>query len=142
MDIDGATILVTGGCGLIGSATIELLLRDFSPAHIVILDNLSRGSLTNVEEAVRDHRVKLICGDIRDKEAVRDATCGVDAVIHMAALRITACAAEPHAALEVMCDGSFNVVEAARAAGVKKIVAASSASIYGMADTFPTHESH
>jgi len=142
MDIDGATILVTGGCGLIGSATIELLLRDFSPARIVILDNLSRGSLTNVEEAARDHRVKLICGDIRDEEAVRDATCGVDAVIHMAALRITACAAEPHAALEVMCDGTFNVIEAARAAGVKKIVAASSASIYGMADTFPTHESH
>ena len=60
----------------------------------------------------------------------------------MAALRITACAADPREALGVMCDGSFNVVEAARAAGVKKVVAASSASIYGLADTFPTREDH
>jgi UDP-glucose 4-epimerase len=60
----------------------------------------------------------------------------------MAALRITACAAEPREALEVMCDGSFNVVEAARNAGVRKIVAASSASIYGLATTFPTREDH
>src|SRR5689334_19145725 len=96
----------------------------------------------NVEEAVKDHRVKLICGDVRDEETVRNATTGVDAVIHMAALRITACAADPRAALEVMCKGSFNVIDAARAAGVQKVVAASSASIYGMADGFPTREDH
>jgi UDP-glucose 4-epimerase len=60
----------------------------------------------------------------------------------MATSRITACAAEPREALTVMCDGSFNVVEAAQAAGVKKIVAASSASIYGLAESFPTPESH
>ena len=66
----------------------------------------------------------------------------MDAVIHMATLRITACAAEPREALEVMCDGTFNVVEAAQAAGVKKVVAASSASIYGLADDFPTREDH
>jgi UDP-glucose 4-epimerase len=63
-------------------------------------------------------------------------------VIHLAALRITACAAETRRAMEVMCDGSFNVVEAAREAGVKKVVAASSASIYGLADAFPTREDH
>jgi UDP-glucose 4-epimerase len=66
----------------------------------------------------------------------------MNVVIHMATLRITACAAEPRAALEVMCDGAFNVVEAAQAAGVQKIVAASSASTYGLADTFPTREDH
>jgi UDP-glucose 4-epimerase len=60
----------------------------------------------------------------------------------MATLRITACAAEPREALEVMCDGTFNVLEAARDAGVKKVVAASSASVYGLADTFPTAEDH
>jgi UDP-glucose 4-epimerase len=60
----------------------------------------------------------------------------------MATLRITACAAEPREALGVMCDGSFNVLEAAQAAGVKKFVTASTASIYGMADTFPTREDH
>jgi UDP-glucose 4-epimerase len=142
MDIKGSNILVTGGCGLVGSTTIDLLLRDYSPASIVILDNLSRGTLANVEAALKDPRVTLVREDIRDVEAVHRATQGIDAVIHMAALRITACAAEPREAMSVMCDGSFNVVEAAQAAGVKKLVAASSASIYGLADTFPTHEDH
>jgi len=63
-------------------------------------------------------------------------------VIHMATLRITACAAEPREAFGVMCEGSFNVVEAAQAASVKKLVTASSASIYGLADVFPTSEDH
>lgn len=142
MEINGASILVTGGCGLIGSTTIDLLLRDHAPARIVILDNLVRGTLANVERALADSRVILIRGDIRDVETVRNATHGVDAVMHMATLRITACAADPREALEVMCDGSFNVVDAARAAGVKKVVAASSASIYGLADAFPTREDH
>ena len=142
MDINGASILVTGGCGLIGSATIDLLLRDHSPARIVILDNLERGSLANIEHALKDPRVTLVRGDIRDATLVDDVTSDVDAVIHMAALRITACAADPRAALEVMCDGSFNVVDAARRANVRKIIAASSASIYGMADVFPTAETH
>ena len=69
---------------------------------------------------------------------MRDA----DAVIHLAALRITACAAEPREAFEVMCAGSYNVVEAAQRAGIKKIVAASTASIYGLAERFPTAEDH
>ena len=142
MNINGARILVTGGCGLIGSTTIDQLLRDHDPARIVILDNLVRGSLANVTQALNDPRVTLLRGDIRDRDAVARATEGMDAVIHMAALRITACAADPREAMEVMCDGSFNVVEAARQAGVKKVVAASSASIYGLADSFPTREDH
>jgi UDP-glucose 4-epimerase len=142
MNINGARILVTGGCGLIGSTTIEHLLRDHDPARIVILDNLARGSLVNVKQALNDPRVTLQRGDIRDRDTVSRATEGMDAVIHMAALRITACAADTREAMEVMCDGSFNVVEAARVAGVKKVVAASSASIYGLADSFPTDEDH
>lgn len=142
MDIKGSNILVTGGCGLVGSTTIDLLLRDYSPASIVILDNMSRGTLANVEEALKDPRVKLVQGDIRDMEAVHSAIRGMDAVIHMAALRITACAADPREAMGVMCDGSFNVIDAAQSANVKKIVAASSASIYGLADSFPTSENH
>ena len=142
MDIDGARILVTGGAGLIGSTTIDLLLRKHSPAQIVILDNLVRGTLSNVERAMKDPRLSFVQGDICDADTVRRATDGMDAVIHLAALRITACAADPRRAMEVMCDGSFNVVEAAREAGVKKIVAASSASIYGLADSFPTREDH
>lgn len=142
MKINDSHILVTGGCGLVGSTTIDLLLRDYSPASIVILDDLSRGTLANVEAALKDPRVKLIQEDIRDPESVHSAMRGMDAVIHMATLRITACAANPREAMGVMCDGSFNVVEAAQAAGVKKVVAASSASIYGLADTFPTSEDH
>jgi UDP-glucose 4-epimerase len=142
MDLGGARILVTGGCGLIGSTTIDLLLRDHSPERIVILDNLSRGSLSNIEHALQDKRATLVRGDIRDVKTTHDVTKGMDFVIHMATLRITACAAEPREALGVMCDGSFNVLEAAQAAGVKKVVAASSASIYGLAEQFPTNESH
>lgn len=142
MDIKDSSILVTGGCGLVGSTTIDLLLRDYSPGRIVILDNLSRGTLANVEQALQDPRVTLVRDDIRDIDAVHRATAGMDAVIHMATLRITACAAEPREALGVMCDGSFNVLEAAQAAGVKKVVAASSASIYGLAEVFPTREDH
>jgi UDP-glucose 4-epimerase len=142
MDINGASILVTGGCGLIGSTTIDLLLRDFAPARIVILDNMARGTLTNVQEALKDPRVEVMQGDIREIETVQKAIDGIDAVIHMAALRITACAADTREAMEVMCDGSFNVVDASRAAGVKKVIAASTASIYGQADSFPTNEKH
>lgn len=142
MEINGSRILVTGGCGLVGSTTIDLLLRQYAPAQIVIFDNLDRGSLDNVEAALKDPRVSLVRGDIRDAELTRKVTTGMDAVIHMATLRITACAAEPREALGVMCDGSFNVIEAARDAKVKKVVAASSASIYGLADEFPTKETH
>lgn len=142
MDIENSNILVTGGCGLVGSTTIDLLLREYSPRRIRILDDLSRGTQSNVDGALNDSRVELVRGDIRDMETVRKSTEGMDAVIHMATLRITACAAEPRAALEVMCDGSFNVLEAARLAGVRKVLTASSASIYGLADTFPTAEDH
>jgi UDP-glucose 4-epimerase len=132
MEINGSTILVTGGCGLIGSATVDLLLQKYSPARIIILDDLSRGTLANIEQALSDRRVSLVRGDIRDAATVREAANGVDAVIHMAALRITACAAEPRTAFSVMCEGSFNVIEAAHACRVKKVVA----------ETFPTAESH
>jgi UDP-glucose 4-epimerase len=142
MNINGSRILVTGGAGLIGSSTIDLLLREHTPAKIVIFDNLVRGRLANVERALADKRVSFVEGDIADSAAIERATRGMDAVIHLAALRITACAAEPREALEVMCDGSFNVVEAARLACVRRVVAASSASVYGLADSFPTREDH
>ena len=142
MNIQGARILVTGGAGLIGSTTVDLLLREHEPERIVILDDLVRGSHANLALALRDPRVTLLRGDICDEHTVQQATHGMDAVIHLAALRITACAAEPRRAMQVMCDGSFNVVDAARAAGVRRVVAASSASIYGLADSFPTGEDH
>jgi len=142
MQINGKRILVTGGAGLIGSTTIDLLLREHDPGRIVILDNMSRGAAANIEHALKDRRVQLVDGDIRDRALVDRLAAEADAIVHMAALRITACAAEPREAFEVMCAGSYNVVEAAQKAGVQKVVAASTASIYGLADTFPTTESH
>jgi UDP-glucose 4-epimerase len=117
-------------------------LRDHPRTRIVILDNLSRGTTANIESALKHPRVRFVLGDISDAATVASACRNVDAVIHLAAQRITACAADPRRAMEVMCDGSFNVVDAAHQAGVRKIVAASSASIYGLADVFPTPEDH
>jgi UDP-glucose 4-epimerase len=142
VNLSGATVLVTGGAGLVGSATIDLLLQSGDPARVVILDNLSRGTTTNIEPALRDPRVVLLERDIRDRAAVESAMTGVDAVMHFAALRITSCAAEPREAFEVMCAGSYNVVEAAQRANVRRVVAASTASVYGLADRFPTTEDH
>jgi len=142
MQINGAKILVTGGCGFIGSTTIDLLLREHAPGRIVILDNLVRGDRSNVEEALRDPRVELVQGDIRDVKTVQANMAGMDAVVHMATLRITACAEQPREAFETMCTGSYNVMEAAQDAGVKRIITASTASVYGLAETFPTREDH
>jgi UDP-glucose 4-epimerase len=138
--IDDSTIVVTGGAGLIGSTTVDQLLRLHAPRRIVIFDDFSRGTRANLASAVSDPRLEIVEGDIRDRDAVARVLAGADALIHMAALRITACAADPREAFEVMCTGSFNVVEAARQAGVQKVVAASTASVYGLADTFPTGE--
>jgi UDP-glucose 4-epimerase len=140
--IDGATIVVTGGAGLIGSATVDALLAAHDPARIVIFDNLSRGTRHNVAAALADPRVTLVEGDIRDPSSIASVVTGADAVIHLAALRITACAEQPREAFDVMCAGAFNVIEAAQRARVAKVVAASTASVYGLAETFPTPEAH
>ncbi|MGZ0711666.1 NAD-dependent epimerase/dehydratase family protein (plasmid) [Coraliomargarita sp. W4R53] len=134
-------VLVTGGAGTIGSTLVDELLAE-GVAHIDVLDNLVRGRLANLDDAVRSGRVTLIDADIRDAKVVDELTAGKDLVFHQAAIRITQCAEEPRLALEVLVDGTFNVVEAAARHGVKKLVAASSASVYGMAEHFPTHEKH
>jgi UDP-glucose 4-epimerase len=109
---------------------------------VVHLDNMLRGSRRNIEDALRSGRARLVEGDIRDRALLEQLFPGVDYVFHMAALRITRCAENPREALEVMHDGAFNVVEACARHKVKKLVAASSASIYGTADHFPTREDH
>ena len=131
--------LVTGGAGTIGSTIVDQLVAA-DAAEIVVLDNLTRGRRQNLGRAMASGRVRLEVGDIRDADLVRRLMSGIDLVFHQAAIRITQCAAEPRLALEVLVNGTYEVVEAAADAGVRKIIAASSASVYGLADHFPTTE--
>ena len=140
-ELQGAQVLVTGGAGTIGSAIVDQLL-DAGVAHIDVLDNLVRGRRANLDSALSSGRVTLVDGDIRNRDLVHDVTRGKDLVFHEAAIRITQCAEEPRLALEVLVDGTFNVYEAAAASGVDKLITASSASVYGMAEQFPTTERH
>jgi UDP-glucose 4-epimerase len=137
--LSGATVLVTGGAGTIGSTLVDQLL-DAGASHVRVLDNMVRGRTLNLSDALVRGGVDLVRGDIRDRDLVHDLTRGCDVVFHQAAIRITQCAEEPRLALEVLVDGTFNVIEAASAVGVDKLVAASSASVYGLAEQFPTPE--
>ncbi|WP_110182150.1 NAD-dependent epimerase/dehydratase family protein [Nocardioides solisilvae] len=139
--LEGAQVLVTGGAGTIGSTLVDQLV-EAGVAHVDVLDNLVRGRRANLDDALASGRVALVEGDITDRDLVHDLTRGKDLVFHQAAIRITQCAEDPRLALEVMVDGTFNVVEAAAQARVGKLVAASSASVYGMAEEFPTPERH
>jgi UDP-glucose 4-epimerase len=134
-------ILITGGAGLIGSHIAELLVNE-QPLETVVFDNFVRGRRENLCAAMAGSRVTIVEGDIRDADAVRRVMDGIDIVFHQAAIRITQCAEDPRLALEVLVNGTFNVLEAAVLANVSKVVAASSASVLGLADSFPTDECH
>ncbi|MGH2975099.1 MAG: NAD-dependent epimerase/dehydratase family protein [Solirubrobacterales bacterium] len=137
----GNRILVTGGAGTIGSTLVDQLVeRD--AAEVVVLDNFVRGRRENLESACAGGNVTVVDGDVGDRRLVAELSAGIGVVFHQAAIRITQCAEEPRLALEVLVDGTFNVVEAAVAAGVRKLIAASSASVYGLAEEFPTDELH
>jgi len=140
--ITNQIVLVTGGAGFIGSHICDLL-ADSGAAEIRVFDNFSRGTANNLRDVSSSYpNLKVIDGDIRDKDAVDEAVRGSDIVFHQAAIRITHCAAEPRLATEVLIGGTLNVLESAVRYKVKKIVAASSASVYGPADEFPTKEQH
>ncbi|HSU47045.1 MAG TPA: NAD-dependent epimerase/dehydratase family protein [Arthrobacter sp.] len=139
--LQGADVLVTGGAGTIGSTLVDALLAA-EVNRIEVLDNLVRGRLDNLAGALSSGQVELVRGSIQDRDLVHDLTRGKDLVFHQAAIRITQCAEDPRLALEVLVDGTFNVLEAAAEHKVAKLVAASSASVYGMAEEFPTTERH
>jgi UDP-glucose 4-epimerase len=133
--------MITGGAGLIGSHIADQLIAD-GCQEVVVLDNFSRGRDQNLESAMASGKVTIVKGDIRDPGIVRMAMDGSDVVFHQAAIRITQCAEEPRLAHDVLATGTFNVLEAAVAAKVTRVVSASSASVYGQAEIFPTDERH
>jgi len=139
--LQGMRVLITGGAGLVGSHIADQLVQQ-EVAEIIVLDNFVRGRRENLAWAMSNGTVRIVEGDIRDTDLLPQVMQGVDLVFHQAAIRITQCAEEPRLALEVLADGTFNVLEAAVGAKVKKVVAASSASVYGLAEEFPTTEKH
>ncbi|MFD7639955.1 NAD-dependent epimerase/dehydratase family protein [Kitasatospora sp. NPDC059795] len=142
--LEGSRCLVTGGAGTIGSTVVDQLI-EAGAREVVVLDNFVRGraeNLARARELAAPGQLSVVDGDIRDRALLRELLApGADVLFHLAAIRITQCAAEPRLALEVMVDGTFDVVEAAAETGVRKVVASSTASVYGLADVFPTPES-
>ena len=134
-------VLVTGGGGAIGSNVCDELVLA-GAEEVVVLDNFVRGRRENLDWARANGNVTLVEGDIRDRALVHRLTEGIDVVFHLAAIRITQCAEEPRLALEVLVDGTYNVFEAAAEKDVRRVVASSSASVYGLATKFPTCEAH
>jgi UDP-glucose 4-epimerase len=133
--------LITGGAGLIGSHIADKLVGEGFD-EVLILDNYTRGRRQNIESAIASGTLTLIEGDVRDQALLKEITKGVDIIFHEAAIRITQCAEDPRLAHDVLATGTFNILEAAVANNVKRVVYASSASIYGQAEEFPTNENH
>lgn len=137
--IEGSTVFVTGGAGLVGSHVVEELLP-LHPAKVIIVDNLFRGSRENMQRFIDDPVVEFIEGDIREEQLIRSCMSRSRYCFHLAALRINACAADPVHGYEVMVKGTFNVIESAKRYNIQKLIYSSSASVYGLAQHFPTPE--
>lgn len=143
MDLTGKKIVVIGGAGLIGSHTIDLLLRE-PVKEIVIFDNFARGTQKNIHQALRDPRCHVFGagGDICQTDILDAALKDADAVFHFAALWLLQCHEYPSAAFKVNIEGTFNVLDACIRMNVPKLVYSSSASVYGDALTDPMSEDH
>jgi UDP-glucose 4-epimerase len=143
MDIRGKKLLVIGGAGLIGSHTVDALLRE-DVAEVIVYDNFVRGRLENLTNARQDPRFKVydIGGDILQTDILEAAMQGVDGVFHLAALWLLQCHEYPRSAFDVNVRGTFNVMEACTKAGVQRLVYSSSASVYGDALSEPMTEAH
>jgi UDP-glucose 4-epimerase len=143
MDLVGKKLVVIGGAGLIGSHTVDQLLKE-NVKEIIIYDNFVRGSLENLAAALQDSRVRIFeaGGDITQRDILESALRGADGVFHLAALWLLQCHEFPQAAFDVNIRGTFNVIEACVAQGVKRLIYSSSASVYGDAVEEPMTESH
>ena len=143
MNIKGKKFVVIGGAGLIGSHTVDQILKE-DVREVIIYDNFVRGTNENISEALKDPRVKIfeIGGDICQTDILNKALKNVDGVFHFAALWLLQCHDFPRSAFNVNIQGTFNVLEACVKQGVKRLVYSSSASVYGDAIREPMDEEH
>ncbi|MBV9448232.1 MAG: NAD-dependent epimerase/dehydratase family protein [Streptosporangiaceae bacterium] len=132
------TVFFTGGAGFIGMHVIPMLLE--RGYNIRIFDNMFRGDRDRVAELVSTGRVELIDQDVRYGAAVHQAMKGCESVIHFAALSINKSQADPYESMDVNTIGGHNVFAAAADHGVRRVVLASSASVYGDPEKIPMHE--
>jgi len=137
--VKDSVILVTGGAGFIGSYVVEELIL-LKPRKIIIIDNLIRGGYPNMRNFIDNALVEFHNGDMRDLDLLEKCIAGTDYVFHMAALRINSCAANPREGFEVMLKSTFEVASLCVKHKVKKVIYSSSASVYGLAQHFPTPE--
>ena len=139
--VKGASFLVTGGAGFIGSNIVEHLLA--AGANVRILDNFFSGRRVNLEDVrqATGREADLFVGDIRDMQTVRAAMHGIDYCLHQAAIpSVPRSVSDPESTNAVNIDGTLNVLIAARDAKLKRVVVASSSSVYGETPTLPKHE--
>lgn len=143
MALNGKKAVVIGGAGLIGSHTVDQLVKE-DVKEIVIYDNFVRGTHENLANALRDPRIKIydVGGDVTQTDILQSAMEGADYVFHFAALWLLQCHEYPRTAFDVNVRGTFNVMEACVAKGVKRLVYSSSASVYGDAVEEPMTEDH
>jgi len=143
MDVKGKRFLLIGGAGLIGSHTVEALLKE-DIKECIIYDNFCRGTEENLETALKDPRCRIFKagGDILQTDILDKAMKDIDGVFHFAALWLLQCYEYPRSAFKVNIEGTFNVLEACIKNNVKRLVYSSSASVYGDAVEEPMTEDH
>ncbi|MBS7287518.1 MAG: SDR family NAD(P)-dependent oxidoreductase [Candidatus Freyarchaeota archaeon] len=140
LKIEQLKVLVTGGCGFIGSHLVDRLIE--KKCEVVVLDNLSGSTVENIEDHIKSGRVKLVVGDVRDYGKVKECVKYVDIVFHFAAQAdVRKSVADPRFDYEVNVQGTINILEAMRNSDVKEMVFASSGgTLYGEAKQVPTPE--
>ena len=141
MELNGKRVMLIGGAGLVGSHIVDQLI-DEPVSEIVIYDNFVRGTRDNLASATRSPKVRVVDASMTDRERLKKEIAGVDGVFLLASLWLGECVNDPRSAWEVNTLGTWNVVEACRDAGVKRIVYSSSASVYGNALVTPMTEDH
>ncbi len=134
-------ILVTGGAGFIGSNIVKALLLDERVDKVRVIDNLSTGFLENINALLENKRFEFLQEDIRNMESCTRAVENIDMVCHQAALgSVPRSIKDPVTTNSVNIDGFLNILTAAKDAGIKKFVYASSSSVYGDDTTMPKKE--